>query len=79
MLPVVTFLGTHITGLINGSVAIETVFSWPGVGRLMIGGVTNQDYPVVQGVLLILGFVVIGMNLLVDILYTYIDPRIRYR
>jgi peptide/nickel transport system permease protein len=79
MLPVVTFLGMNIVGLINGSVAVETVFSWPGVGRLMIGGVASQDYPVVQGVVLILGLLVIAMNLLVDILYTYIDPRVRYR
>ncbi len=78
MLPVVTFLGMNIVGLINGSVAVEMVFSWPGVGRLMINGVASQDYPIVQGVLLILGLVVIGVNLLVDILYTYIDPRVRY-
>jgi ABC-type dipeptide/oligopeptide/nickel transport system permease component len=79
MLPAITFLGIHIIGLVNGSVAVETVFSWPGVGRLLIGGVTDQDYPVVQGVILVLGLTLIVLNLLVDILYTLIDPRIRYK
>jgi peptide/nickel transport system permease protein len=78
LLPVVTFLGINLANLLGGSVAIETVFSWPGVGRLYYGAVQGQDYPLEQGLLLILGFIVIGVNLVVDILYTYIDPRIRY-
>jgi len=77
LLPVVTFLGVNLAGLVNGSVAVETVYAWPGVGRLMYEGINGKDYPLVQGLLLILGFVVIGLNLGVDILYTYIDPRIR--
>ena len=78
LLPVVTFLGVNVAGLVNGSVAVETVYAWPGVGRLMYEGITGKDYPLVQGLLLILGFIVIGLNLSVDILYTYIDPRIRF-
>lgn len=79
LLPVVTYLGINLANLIGGSVAVETVFSWPGVGRLMFGGVQGQDYPLEQGLLLILGLVVILVNLAVDIVYTYIDPRIRLR
>jgi len=78
LLPVVTFLGVNIAGLVNGSVAVETVYAWPGVGRLVYEGITGKDYPLVQGLLLILGFMVIALNLSVDILYTYIDPRIRF-
>jgi peptide/nickel transport system permease protein len=78
LLPVVTFLGINLVHMVNGSVTVEMVFAWPGVGRLMYGAVSQQDYPLEQGLLLILGLLVILMNLLVDILYTYIDPRIRF-
>jgi peptide/nickel transport system permease protein len=79
LLPVVTFLGIRLSALLCGSVVVEAVFAWPGVGRLMYECVSGQDYPLEQGLLLILGFIVIGMNLIVDILYTVIDPRIRIR
>jgi peptide/nickel transport system permease protein len=77
VLPVITFLGIRLAGLINGSVTVETVFAWPGVGRLMYSGVQGKDYPLEQGLLLILGLIVIALNLAIDILYTVIDPRIR--
>jgi peptide/nickel transport system permease protein len=79
LLPVVTFLGIRLSALLCGSVVVEAVFAWPGVGRLMYECVSGQDYPLEQGLLLLLGFIVIGMNLVVDILYTVIDPRIRIR
>lgn len=79
LLPVVTFLSINLIHLVSGSVTVETVFAWPGVGRMMYNGVSQQDYPLEQGLLLILGLNVILVNLLVDVLYTYIDPRIRLR
>jgi ABC-type dipeptide/oligopeptide/nickel transport system permease component len=66
-------------GLITGEVIIETVFSWPGVGRLMVDALTARDFPVVQGVTILVAVLVLGINLLVDILYAYIDPQIRYQ
>lgn len=79
LLPVVTYLGINIVAMVGGSVTVETVFAWPGVGRMMYSGVSQQDYPLEQGILLILGLIVIVVNLLIDILYTYIDPRVRLR
>ncbi len=77
LLPVLTFAGLQIATLLNGSLVIESVFAWPGVGRLIYQGITSRDYPLVQGSLLIVGFIVILINLLVDISYSYVDPRIR--
>ncbi len=77
LLPVVTFTGVQIAFLLNGSVVVESVFAWPGVGRLIYQGIIGRDYPLVQGCLLIGGLIVIIMNLVVDLLYAVIDPRIR--
>ncbi len=77
LIPVVTFVGVHLAGLLNGSVVIESVFAWPGVGRLIYQGISGRDYPLVQGGILIIGFMVIIINLAVDVLYAYIDPRVR--
>jgi peptide/nickel transport system permease protein len=77
LIPVVTFAGISLVGLLNGSVAIEAVFAWPGVGRLIYQGIVGRDYPLVQGSLLLVGFMVVVMSVLVDILYSRIDPRIR--
>src|SRR5262249_62089044 len=79
LLPVVTYLGINLVMMVGGSVTVETVFAWPGVGRMMYNGVSQQDYPLEQGLLLILGLIVIAVNLTIDILYTYIDPRVRLR
>ncbi len=78
ILPILTFAGMQLTFLLHGSVVIESVFAWPGVGRLIYQGILGRDYPLVQGCILIVGFIVIVINLAVDILYAYVDPRIRF-
>lgn len=78
LLPVVTVIGLQFGALIGGAVLTETVFSWPGVGRLLVDSIFSRDYPVVQGVVLMLAVGFIFVNLLVDLLYAYVDPRIRY-
>jgi peptide/nickel transport system permease protein len=77
-LPVLTFAALLFVNLLNGSIIVETVFSWPGVGLLVIEAVQFRDYPVVQTVVLLLSGMYISANLLVDILYAYLNPRIRY-
>jgi peptide/nickel transport system permease protein len=77
LLPVLTFAGANLAFMLNGSVVIEAVFAWPGVGRLIYQGIVGRDYPMVQGCLLITGFIIIAINLLVDVLYSVVDPRIR--
>src|SRR5215471_8794788 len=73
-----TAAGAIFSGLITGAVILETVFAWPGVGRLLVTGVSGRDFPVVQGVTLMVAVVVLLVNLLVDIAYAYVDPRIRF-
>jgi len=77
MLPVITILGVQFASLLGGAIIIESVFSWPGVGGLMLDGIANRDYAVVQGGLLLLVMLFIIINLLVDLTYAVIDPRIR--
>lgn len=77
LIPVLTFFGIHLAGILNGSVVIESVFAWPGVGRLIYQGIVQRDYPLVQGCILIIGLLVVLINLAVDISYAYVDPRIR--
>jgi peptide/nickel transport system permease protein len=77
-LPVVTFAALLFVALLNGSIIVETVFSWPGLGLLVIEAVDSRDYPIVQAVVLILSTMYIGVNLLVDVLYAYLNPKIRY-
>jgi peptide/nickel transport system permease protein len=78
LIPVVTLLGMSVGIVIGGSVLIETVFNIPGMGRLAVDAILNQDYPIVQGVVLTIATAVAATNLLVDISYGWIDPRIRY-
>ena len=78
VIPVLTFSGLTLAGLLNGSVAIEVVFAWPGIGRLMLTGIQTRDFPVVQATVLAAGFFYIATALIVDILYAYVNPRIRY-
>lgn len=78
LIPVVTFVGFYFGILMAGSVVVETVFAWPGIGRLAFEAVQWRDYPVIQGVVLLVSAVILAANLLVDVLYAYIDPRIRY-
>jgi peptide/nickel transport system permease protein len=77
MIPTVTIFGVQIPELISLGVIIETVFAWPGTGRMLIDAVLKRDYTLVQGIVLVYSLLVILMSLLVDILYSYIDPRIK--
>jgi peptide/nickel transport system permease protein len=77
LIPVVTLAGINLVLMINVAVVVETVFAWPGVGRLLYEGISFRDFPVVQGVVLIGGSMIVVVNLLVDILYAVVDPRIR--
>ena len=72
-----TAAGAIFASLITGTLILETVFAWPGVGRLMVTGVSGRDFPVVQGVTMMVAVVTLVINLLVDIAYAYVDPRIR--
>jgi peptide/nickel transport system permease protein len=78
VIPVLTFSGLTLAGLLNGSVAIEVVFAWPGIGRLMLQGISQRDFPIVQATVLAAGLFYILTALVVDILYAYVNPRIRY-
>jgi peptide/nickel transport system permease protein len=77
LIPVVTLAGINLVLMINVAVVVETVFAWPGIGRLLYEGIEFRDFPVVQTVVLLGGVMVIAANLTVDILYAWIDPRIR--
>lgn len=78
LIPVLTFVGTMLTGLMTGVVVVETIFAWPGLGRLAWEAVSQRDFPVTQGVVLFMTVLFITANLVVDILYAYVDPRIKY-
>ena len=77
MIPVFTLAGVNLVIMINAAVVIEVIFAWPGIGRLLFEGIFQRDFPLVQGVVIMAGFMIVGVNLLVDILYAVIDPRIR--
>lgn len=78
LVPIVTVLGITLSLLIGGAVVIEQVFALPGIGRLIVQGILARDYPLVQGVMLLFGFAFVVINILVDIIYTFVDPRVRY-
>lgn len=78
LIPVVTITGLQFGGLLEGAVITETVFAWPGIGQLLVGSILARDYPVVQGAVLLIAVAFILINLIVDLLYGAIDPRIRY-
>jgi len=77
LIPVLTLAGINLVIMINVAVVVETVFAWPGIGRLLYEGITFRDFPVVQAVVLLGGGMIVAVNLLIDILYAVIDPRIR--
>ncbi len=79
LLPVITILGLQLGGLLGGAVIVETVFSWPGVGQLMVEAIHRRDYPVVQGCVLLISLTYILVNTLTDFMYAWLDPRIRLR
>lgn len=78
MIPILTVIGTAFGVLLGGAVIVETVFAYPGIGRLVVAAVQRRDYPVIQGALLLISSIYVLVNLLVDVLYTLIDPRIKY-
>lgn len=78
IIPVLTFAGVWVAPLIGMAVVVETVFTWPGIGRLAYCALVWRDFPLTQGVILVIAAIVMLVNLIVDILYAYIDPRIRY-
>lgn len=78
LIPVLTLAGINLVIMVNVAVVVETVFAWPGVGRLLYEGISFRDFPVVQATVLLGGVMIIVVNLVVDILYAVIDPRIRY-
>ncbi|MCY4020241.1 MAG: ABC transporter permease [Chloroflexi bacterium] len=78
LLPVVNVLGINVAFILAGSVIIETVFAWPGVGLYLIDGVVGRDFPVVQGAVMLIATSVVLVNLLTDVMLVYVDPRIRY-
>jgi ABC-type dipeptide/oligopeptide/nickel transport system permease component len=78
MIPIVTVIGVQAGYLLGGAVLTETVFAWPGVGTLMVQGILARDFPLVQGCVLVIALTFVLVNLAVDLLYAYLDPRIRY-
>lgn len=79
LIPIVTIIGTNIPGLIGGSVITEQIFGWPGIGTLMMTSVTSRDYPTIMGITCIIAAIVLIVNLIVDIAYGFLDPRISYK
>jgi ABC-type dipeptide/oligopeptide/nickel transport system permease component len=77
MIPVLTIAGLNLVIMINVAVVIEVIFNWPGVGLLLYDGLTNRDFPMVQGVVLMSGVMIVLLNFAIDVLYAYVDPRVR--
>ncbi|MDR7419501.1 MAG: ABC transporter permease [Armatimonadota bacterium] len=78
MIPVISIVGLQFASLLGGAVIVETVFGWPGIGRLAVDAIFNRDIPVIQAVVLVAAIIFVLVNLLVDLLYGWLDPRIRY-
>ena len=78
LIPIVTLIGLQLPILVGGAVIMENIFNLPGLGRLMVNALQNRDYPVVSGVNLVFATMVIGVNLMIDLIYPYLDPRVRY-
>jgi peptide/nickel transport system permease protein len=78
LIPIVTVLGLQFGAVLTGAMITETIFAWPGVGRLLIQSISFRDYPLVQGCILLIAITYVAMNLLSDLVYGFLDPRIRY-
>jgi peptide/nickel transport system permease protein len=78
LIPVITIVGLQFGSLIEGAVVVEVVFAWPGIGRLLVNSIFARDFPVIQGCILLIAAMFVFVNLLVDISYAYLDPKIRY-
>jgi peptide/nickel transport system permease protein len=79
LIPLVTVIGLQLGALFGGAVITESIFAWPGVGRLALQSINARDYPMVQASVLVISVVYVFLNLAVDLIYVYLDPRIRYR
>ncbi len=79
VLPIITLLGTNLSFMLAGNVIVETIFSWPGLGKYFIDAITQRDYPVIQGYVIFAVFLIVGVQCLVDVVQTAIDPRLRLR
>ena len=77
LIPVVTVIGLSYGSMLTGAVLTESIFAWPGIGRYMFRASTSQDFPAIMGVSILIGFIYVGVNFIVDILYYVLDPRIR--
>jgi peptide/nickel transport system permease protein len=78
MIPLVTVIGLDIGTAFGGAIITETIFAWPGLGQLLIKAVQSRDFPLVQAIVVVIATMFISINLVVDILYTYLDPRVRF-
>ncbi|SRR5579875_959618 len=78
LIPVLSIIGLQVAGLLGGAVIVETVFGWPGLGRLAIDAIFNRDIPMIQGIVLVAATIFVAVNLAIDLLYALVDPRIRY-
>jgi ABC-type dipeptide/oligopeptide/nickel transport system permease component len=76
-IPIVTLIGMDLGSLLGGAVVTETIFAWPGVGRLSVQAIYSRDFPVVQAAVFVLAFLFVVVNMAVDLLYAWLDPRIR--
>ena len=79
LIPVVTLIGLQLPILVGGAVIIENIFNLPGLGRLMLVALNDRDFPVVAGINLVFGSAVMGINLMIDLVYAVLDPRVRYQ
>jgi peptide/nickel transport system permease protein len=77
-IPIITVIGLQFGGLLGGTVLTETVFAWPGIGSLLIGSILSRDYPMIQGIILIFALLFVLTNILVDLLYVFLDPKVQY-
>jgi ABC-type dipeptide/oligopeptide/nickel transport system permease component len=78
MIPIVTVLGLDFATLLGGAVVTESIFAWPGVGRLVVESISRRDFPVVQAAVFLIALIYVLINLLVDVLYAYLNPRVRF-
>jgi peptide/nickel transport system permease protein len=78
LIPIVTIIGLQFGAVLTGTIITETIFAWPGVGRLLIQAINNRDYPLVQGCILFISITYVAMNLITDLTYGFLDPRIRF-
>jgi len=78
LIPVITVVGLQMGTLLSGAVLTESVFAWPGIGRLLVEGILTRDYPIVQAAVLVVALAFVLVNLFVDVLYAIVDPRIHY-